>query len=151
MEDFNIFGPSKKIGNKKQQGILGGNLNFDFPKKQKNSFNMGINLEPPSKKVKYERIPVTSEQKRAVLFRQKDKCAWANCRVHFHRDGVPPHFDHKKRVDKGGKSLIDNIQALCPNHHQLKTHKENLKEVEKNRQKSKIKEDNTLFGGGRFF
>ncbi len=98
----------------------------------------------PLKKVN-NRVPVSAEQKKAILFRQKDKCAWPNCRVHFHQDGVPPHFDHIRRVDKGGKSLIDNLQALCPNHHQRKTHEENLSEVEKRRKGKKSSNNNNYF------
>jgi len=111
----------------------------------------GLVSSSPKEKTKYKRVPVTSTQKKEVLFRQKDKCAWPNCRVHFHRDGVSPHFDHIKRVDKGGKSLTSNLQALCPNHHQSKTDKETLKEVEKTRKKVKKQEDGGLFGGEALF
>ncbi len=91
-----------------------------------------------------QRVPVTSEQKKEILFRQKDKCAWPRCKVHFHSDGIPPHFDHIKRVDKGGKSLVANLQVLCPSHHQKKTHEENLKEIEKKR-KSKPKTNQNYY------
>lgn len=154
MTEYNVWGqPIGGKKRKKESNPFGGGLDFGIKpqKNQKNPFDVGIGLGQKPEKTKYERVPVTSEQKKAVLFRQKDKCAWPNCRVHFHRDGVPPHFDHIKRVDKGGKSLTSNLQALCPNHHQLKTHKENLKEVEKTRQKAKKKEDNGgLFGGSLF-
>lgn len=123
-------------------------------KKQNNIFgdNLDVGFGSAKEKLKYKRIPITAEQKKAVLFRQKDKCAYPNCRVRFHRDRVPPHFDHIKRVERGGKNLISNLQALCPNHHQLKTHKENLKKVEKARQKTKKKEySGGLFGGGTLF
>ena len=140
---------------KKENDPFGGTLDSGirpFKKKQKNQFDAVIGLGQNTDKPKYERMPVTSVQKKEVLFKQKDKCAWPNCKIHFHRDGVPPHFDHIKRVDKGGKSLTSNLQALCPNHHQLKTHKENLKEVEKNKQKAKKKEGKGgLFGVGSLF
>lgn len=129
-------------------------LQFDLgmdTKKWKKPLDVKLDFGLKNKEIKYERVPVTSEQKRAVLFRQKDKCAWPKCRIHFHRDGVPPHFDHIKRVVKGGKSSIDNVQALCPNHHQLKTHKENLKEIGKMRKKPKIKKENDVLGLGKMF
>jgi len=153
MDDFNVWGTTKKK-KKKQDNIFGGSLDLGLGPKRgrtRNPLDIGIGFGSAKEKPEYERVPVTAEQKKAVLFRQKDKCAWPNCRVHFHRDGVPPHFDHIKRVDKGGRSSISNIQALCPNHHQLKTHKENLKEVEKTRKKAKKKDNGGLFGGGTLF
>jgi hypothetical protein len=42
-------------------------------------------------------------------------------------------------VDKGGISASSNIQALCPTHHQQKTHKENYEEAEKKLKKPKKK------------
>ncbi len=140
MMEYNLLGQPI---NKKKKGTnqFSYNLDFGIRLPKENTFNMGVDLTSKKEKIRYERVPVTSEQKKAVLFKQKDKCAWQNCRVHFHREGVPPHFDHIKRVDEGGKSLVSNLQALCPTHHQIKTHKENLKEVEKTRQKSKQKEN----------
>lgn len=43
------------------------------------------------------------------------------------------HFDHIREVYKGGKSVINNLQALCANCHNIKTHNEKLKKVEKRR------------------
>ncbi|MFH1065916.1 MAG: HNH endonuclease [Nanoarchaeota archaeon] len=149
MSDINdlLWGSSRK---KKPSSILGSNFNLGLkaPKKTK-SFNLGLNSQK-KEIIKYERVAPTASQKTEVLMRQKDKCAWPNCQVHFHRDGVPPQFDHIKRVDKGGKSLASNLQALCPNHHQKKTHGENFEKAEKTRQKAKKKENTSPFGGLSF-
>jgi 5-methylcytosine-specific restriction endonuclease McrA len=132
-----------------------GYLDFDYGqgkrKRKDSSFDFGTSIYSNNKKVKYERVPVGREQKKEVLYRQKDKCAWPSCRIHFHRDGVTPHFDHIRRVEKGGTSTINNLQALCPNHHQKKTDKENLKEVEKRKRKAKVKSDNPLYASGGIF
>ena len=102
-----------------------------------------------SKKIKFERIPVPQSVKNQVLFNQKGKCAHSSCNVHFHRDGITPHFDHITRVEKGGISASSNIQALCPTHHQQKTHKENFEKAEKKLKKPKKKENSmtNIWGG----
>ena len=143
MSDFNIWGQSSK---KKSSSVLGGNFNLGLKAPKTPKLNFGLGSSQKKEKPKYERVDSARSQKEAVLFRQKDKCAWSNCQVHFHRDGVTPHFDHIKRVDKGGKTLASNLQALCPTHHQKKTHQENFEKAEKARQKAKKKENTNMFG-----
>ena len=76
-----------------------------------------------------KREPVAKSQKNEVLSRQKNRCA--KCKKSL--DMRATHFDHIKEVHKGGKSRIYNLQALCANCHNIKTHKEKLKKVEKRR------------------
>jgi len=54
------------------------------------------------------------------------------------------HFDHIKEVYKGGKSRINNLQALCAICHNIKTHEEKLKKVEKRRKTNSNKSDNSF-------
>jgi len=91
------------------------------------------------------RGPVSKSQKNEVLARQKSKCA----RCHKLLDPRATHFDHIKEVYKGGKSTVDNLQALCANCHNIKTHEDKLKKVESKRKKSS-KEENNPFGLPKF-
>lgn len=83
-------------------------------------------------KSKNKRQPVSRSQKNEVLARQNNKCA--DCRKML--DMRATHFDHKKEVYKGGKSLINNLQALCAICHSKKTHSDKLKKVEERRKSS---------------
>ena len=114
-------------------------------KSAKNPFALGLG-DSTSKTSKYERVPVPEPIKKEVLFRQKDSCAHPRCTVVFHAQGIRPHFDHIKRVDDGGPSSSSNIQALCPTHHDMKTHSENVKKAEKKVKKPKKKSDDSPFG-----
>lgn len=78
---------------------------------------------------KNKREPVSKSQKNEVLARQKNKCI--GCKKPL--DMRATHFDHIKEVYKGGKSRISNLQVLCANCHNVKTHEEKLKKVEKRR------------------
>src|SRR3989338_6539043 len=82
-----------------------------------------------------KREPVSKSQKNEVLARQKNRCA--RCKKPL--DMRATHFDHIKEVYKGGKSKIDNLQALCANCHNVKTHEEKLKKVENRRETNSSK------------
>jgi len=82
-----------------------------------------------------KREPISKSQKNEVLARQKNRCA--KCPKPL--DMRATHFDHIKEVYRGGKSRIENLQALCADCHNIKTHDERLKKVEKRRKKSNIK------------
>jgi len=75
------------------------------------------------------REPVSKSQKNEALARQKNKCM--RCKKLL--DMRAMHFDHIKEIYKGGKSRIKNLQALCANCHNVKTHEEKLHKVEKRR------------------
>lgn len=76
-----------------------------------------------------KREPVSRSQKNEVLALQKNKCAICKKLL----DMRATHFDHIKEVYRGGKSRVENLQALCANCHNIKTHKEKLKKVETRR------------------
>lgn len=85
-----------------------------------------------------KREPISKSQKNEVLARQKNRCA--RCRRLL--DMRATHFDHVKEVYKGGKSRIDNLQALCANCHNVKTHEEKLKKVENRRKQGNSNDGN---------
>jgi len=80
---------------------------------------------------KNKREPVSRSQKNEVLARQRNKCA--NCSKRLDMRAV--HFDHIKEVYEGGKSKIDNLQALCSICHSIKTNEERRKRTENKRDK----------------
>ena len=82
-----------------------------------------------------KRKPVSRSQKNEVLARQKNRCTMCKKLL----DMRATHFDHIKEVYKGGKSKIDNLQALCANCHNVKTHEEKLKKVENRRETNSSK------------
>jgi 5-methylcytosine-specific restriction endonuclease McrA len=114
---------------------------FGLPKINAPKIDLGIG----SNKRENIREPVSKSQKNEVLARQKSKCT----RCHKLLDPRAMHFDHIKEVYKGGKSTIANLQALCANCHNIKTHEDKLKKVESKRKKTS-KEDNNPFGLPKF-
>lgn len=101
---------------------------------------LGLGMGSGPKK-RPKRGPVAKSQKNEVLARQKNKCA--NCGNNL--DPRSTHFDHIREVYKGGKSKVSNLQALCANCHNIKTHRDRLKRTEKNRSTKRKKP--SLFGG----
>jgi len=97
----------------------------------KTQFNLTPNMGLWGNKLnrKPKRQPVSTSQKNEVLARQKNRCA----KCHKLLDMRAKHLDHKKEVYKGGKSTISNLQYLCAICHNIKTHKDKLKKVEKRR------------------
>ena len=51
------------------------------------------------------------------------------------------HIDHKKSLADGGSNDVDNLQALCPNCHDLKNKKDSAK-----RAKAKRKKQDSIYG-----
>jgi len=82
-------------------------------------------------KGKNKRQPISISQKNEILARQKNRCAICKKLL----DMRIKHFDHIKEVYKGGKSKVNNLQALCLNCHAKKTHKDRLRKVESRRKK----------------
>ncbi len=83
--------------------------------------------EMSGKGTSHIREPLTTTDKQRVLYRQKGKCKrYKICKVDFYKKGVRIHYDHIRPVKAGGKKGKDlsNIQALCPNCHDWKTHME---------------------------
>ena len=85
-----------------------------------NGWNMAVGPEeedepkrPSQQKVKRYVTPYT---KKLVAARQQWRCA--TCKSILSADF---HCDHKLALFKGGDNDLDNLQALCPTCHQLKS------------------------------
>jgi 5-methylcytosine-specific restriction endonuclease McrA len=74
-----------------------------------------------------------STQKKEVQAKQKSKCAKCGKTL----DPRAVHYHHKKEWASGGRTNVKNCQALCPNCHEIESHKHRLKKVEKKKTKSK--------------
>ena len=110
------------FGNTIKQMKLGG---FWFPQKKKNI-----------------RQPVAGSQKRAVFIKQNGKCTL--CKKPLIGS---IHYDHIKEVSKGGKSITDNLRAICASCHDKRHILDKAKEMDKKR--NTRKKDNSL-GSGLF-
>jgi len=73
----------------------------------------------------------TSTQKKEILYQQNSKCA----RCHKKLDPRAIHFHHKKPWSSGGRTITVNGRALCADCHEILSHKERLKKVDKKRRK----------------
>jgi len=122
---------------------------FDNPfgyKKTKNTNTYGtLNFGFGPKSEKPKRESVAKSQKNEVLAKQRNKCAMCNKLL----DMRATHFDHIKEVYKNGKSIVSNLQALCANCHNIKTHKDKLKRTEKKKAQAR-KKDTFSSGVGLF-
>lgn len=77
----------------------------------------------------------TQTQKNEICDRQNNKCA--KCRDPLLRSAT--HYDHKIPWEKGGKTEVNNGQALCAICHSIKNNKDRLKKIDSIR---KTKSDN---------
>jgi 5-methylcytosine-specific restriction endonuclease McrA len=74
----------------------------------------------------------TPTQKKEILYQQNNKCA----KCHKPLDPRAIHFHHIKPWSSGGRTITVNGAALCPTCHEIITHKERLKKVDKKKRKS---------------
>ena len=104
--------------------ILGKNVKNPFEiKPSKSPFD--ISVEPK----KDTRRSFTSTQKKEFLYQQDNKCA----RCHKKLDPRATHFHHAKPWASGGRTITANGRALCADCHEIISHKERLKQVDKKR------------------
>jgi len=81
-----------------------------------------------------KRIPIPHSIKQEILFKQKGKCA--ECGLDFMSEGIIPEIHHKD--GNPANSKLSNLEALCPNCHRKKTHKQFLtKSLKKKSRKPK--------------
>lgn len=66
-----------------------------------------------------------------VLKKQKYKCSGKNCAKMHNGKRMPVgsnrDIDHKRALKLGGKHILSNLQALCPNCHSEKTKEDRRK------------------------
>ncbi|MEM3580519.1 MAG: HNH endonuclease signature motif containing protein [Candidatus Bathyarchaeia archaeon] len=86
-----------------------------------------------SKPKRDSRRAFTATQKKEILYQQDNKCA----RCHKPLDPRATHFHHIKPWSAGGRTITVNGAAVCANCHEIITHKERLKKVDKKRRRKK--------------
>jgi hypothetical protein len=104
---------------KKGYGILGFNPNMKV-----NAYGDLVTDKP-------KRQPVAQSTKRAVLIKQKGKCAI--CPKHLIGS---IHYDHIKPVSEGGKSTSTNLRAICASCHDERHILERAKKMDKKKLRS---------------
>jgi nitrate/TMAO reductase-like tetraheme cytochrome c subunit len=83
----------------------------------------------PTETKKDTRRSFTSTQKKEILYQQDNKCA----RCHKKLDPRATHFHHAKPWASGGRTIVVNGRALCADCHEIISHKERLRQVDKKR------------------
>lgn len=85
----------------------------------------------PKKPKRDSRRAFSRTQKKEILSKQNNKCA----RCHKKLDPRAIHFHHKKPWSSGGKTTVANGKAVCADCHEILSHEERLKKVDKKRKK----------------
>lgn len=76
----------------------------------------------------------TATQKKEILYQQDNKCASSICH-HKKLDPRATHFHHEKPWGSGGRTIIANGKALCADCHEIVSHRQRVKDVDKKRPK----------------
>lgn len=95
----------------------------------KNPLDISFPSLYPSQTRKDTRRSFSSTQRKEILHQQDNKCA----KCHEKLDPRAIHFHHIKPWSSGGRTMTQNEAALCPKCHEILTHKERLKRVDKKR------------------
>lgn len=95
----------------------------------KNPLNVGFSSLYPSETKKDSRRSFSETQKKEIRYQQDNKCA----RCHEKLDPRVIHYHHKKPWASGGRTIVVNGRALCPKCHEIITHEDRLKRVDKKR------------------
>ena len=103
--------------------------------------NFGLS---PKKKTKPERQPTKNSQKATVFDKQNGKC-W-KCKNQLKLGHTEYH--HIKFVSKGGKTIRDNLIALCANCHRDIHIEEKANKADK---KAKTTKKENSYSGGNLF
>jgi nitrate/TMAO reductase-like tetraheme cytochrome c subunit len=95
----------------------------------KNPLNVSFPSLCPSNTRKDSRRSFSPTQKKEILYQQDGKCA--NC--HKKLDPRATHFHHAKPWASGGRTKVINGRALCADCHEIISHRDRLKRVDKKR------------------
>jgi len=101
-------------------------------KKRKNSFDLDMNLFPSEEEKNNKRGYVYKDYRNKLWEKQKGKCAICKKKL----DPTCYHVDHKKPVALGGKTILSNLQLLCPACHMKKTAEDRRKIAQSKKRKS---------------
>lgn len=104
----------------------------------KNPLNVDFPSLYPSQTRKDSRRSFSPTQKKEILYQQDGKCA----RCHKKLDPRATHFHHEKPWASGGRTKVVNGRALCADCHEIISHKDRLKRIDKKR---KPKDVSSLF------
>jgi 5-methylcytosine-specific restriction endonuclease McrA len=109
------------------------NTIFGTPKIRtvKNPLKVGFPSLYPSQPRKDSRRSFSSTQRKQILYQQDNKCA----RCHKKLDPRATHFHHAKPWSSGGRTKVENGRGLCASCHEILSHGERLKKVDKKRKK----------------
>ena len=83
-------------------------------------------------------------QRKEILYQQDNKCAMCHDKL----DPRATQFDHKKPWAAKGRTVTQNGRALCSKCHDIVTHQERLKKVDKRRKTKRDDPRNDPFGFG---
>jgi len=116
------------------------------------SSDFGLGPKKEKKISEREHIPMIWRDK--ILMRQNNKCAGKDCaKLHNGKKLMVNNrsdFDHIKPLALGGKNELNNLQALCPGCHRLKTREDRYNISQKNKKAKTTKNNNSPFGGSLF-
>jgi 5-methylcytosine-specific restriction endonuclease McrA len=90
---------------------------------------LGLPDHPKKKDIRRSFSPT---QKKEILYQQDHKCA----RCHKKLDPRATHFHHEKPWSSGGRTKTANGRALCASCHEILSHKERLKRVDKKKRRT---------------
>jgi hypothetical protein len=85
----------------------------------------------PSKPKRDSRRSFNRTQKNDILHQQDNKCAICHKKL----DSRDIHYHHKKPWSSGGGTITENGRAVCGSCHNIISHKERLKKVDKKRKR----------------
>jgi 5-methylcytosine-specific restriction endonuclease McrA len=95
----------------------------------KNPLNVSFPSLSPSQTRKDSRRAFSPTQKKEILYQQDGKCA----RCHEKLDPRAIHYHHRKPWASGGRTIRENGRALCPKCHEITSHEDRLKRIDKKR------------------
>ncbi len=88
-----------------------------------------LGLSSNRKRERDTRRIFSQSQKKEILYQQDGKCA----RCHKKLDPRATHFHHEKPWASGGRTKVVNGRALCASCHEILSHKDRLKRVDRKR------------------
>ncbi|MBI2173267.1 MAG: HNH endonuclease [Candidatus Aenigmarchaeota archaeon] len=89
----------------------------------------GEPISPPKSNHKDSRRKFTKTQEKYIIYQQNSKCAVC----HKQLDPRDIEFDHQKSWADGGRTITENGRAVCGSCHNIITHEQRRKNLDKKR------------------